>query len=63
MLSLNSANLGIPSQTLDTIYYAIVGAMRDTAIVLTFLGVVIGLPAGWAGAGHPPSACARSPAR
>ncbi|MEN2737861.1 hypothetical protein ABCS02_08730 [Microbacterium sp. X-17] len=48
VLGLNAPALGVPSGTLDTIYFAVVGAMRDSAIVLTFLGVVIAIAA-WLG--------------
>ncbi len=46
VLGLNAGNLGIPSRTLDTIFFTVVGAMRDTAVVLMFLGIVIAV-AGW----------------
>ncbi|MGZ0711174.1 hypothetical protein ACWPKO_22895 (plasmid) [Coraliomargarita sp. W4R53] len=46
ILGLNAPALGIPGATLNTIFYAVVGAMRDTAVVLTFLGVVVAI-AGW----------------
>ncbi|MDE0545887.1 hypothetical protein [Microbacterium sp. C7(2022)] len=48
VLGLNAPSLGIPAHTLDTIFFALVGAMRDTAVVLTFLGVVVAV-AGWLG--------------
>ncbi|WP_396668543.1 hypothetical protein [Microbacterium sp. R86528] len=46
VLDLNASAVGIPSTTLSTIFYAVVGAMQDTAVVLTFLGVIIAL-SGW----------------
>ncbi|MDZ8171327.1 hypothetical protein [Microbacterium xanthum] len=45
VLSLNAPALGIPARTLEAIYYTVVGAMRDTAVVLTFLGVVVAVAA------------------
>ncbi|BDV30270.1 hypothetical protein [Microbacterium terricola] len=45
ILGLQAGNLGVPAATLETIYYAVAGAMRDTAIVLTFLGIVIAVSA------------------
>ncbi|GAA1957497.1 hypothetical protein [Microbacterium aquimaris] len=45
VLSLNAPSLGIPARTLEAIYYTVVGAMRDTATVLTFLGVVVAVAA------------------
>ncbi|GAA3622434.1 hypothetical protein GCM10022200_00710 [Microbacterium awajiense] len=49
VLGLSAGNLGIPSRTLDTIFFTVVGAMRDTAVVLVFLGLVIAVAAWLAG--------------
>ncbi|MEV8266483.1 hypothetical protein [Microbacterium sp. NPDC076911] len=46
VLGINASALGIPTDTLSTIFYAVVGAMQDTAVVLAFLGVVIAV-SGW----------------
>lgn len=59
VLGLSAGSLGIPAATLDTIFYAVVGAMRDTAIVLTFLGLVIGITA-WLAGRWAPAARVRS---
>jgi hypothetical protein len=48
VLGLNAPSLGIPSATLDTIFFTVVGAMRDTALVLAFVGVVFAIAA-WLG--------------
>ena len=48
VLSLSAASLGVPSATLDTIFFTVVGAMRDTSLVLLFLGIVIATAA-WLG--------------
>ncbi len=53
VLGLQAPSLGIPSQTLNTIYFAVVGAMRDAAVVFTFLGVVIALAAWLGGRSRP----------
>lgn len=48
VLGLNAPALGVPARTLDGIYYTVVGAMRDTAVVFTFLGIVV-IAAAWLG--------------
>jgi len=45
VIGMNAGNLDIPAATLDTIFSAVVGAMRDTALVLMFLGIVIAVTA------------------
>lgn len=58
VLGLNAPSLGIPSQTLDTIYFAVVDAMRDTSVVLVFLGLIIAIAA-WLGGRWRPAARVR----
>ena len=45
VLSLNAPGLGIPARTLESIYDTVIGAVRDTAVVLTFLGIVVAVAA------------------
>ena len=53
VVGLTAANLGLSSGALTAIYEQVVGAMRQTAIVLTVLGIVIAVLAWtqgrWAG--------------
>jgi len=48
ILSLNASTLGVAPTTTDSIFFAVTGAMRDTAIVATVLGIVIAIAA-WLG--------------
>lgn len=41
VLALSAPNLGVPAGALASMYQQITGAMRDTAVVLTLLGIVI----------------------
>jgi hypothetical protein len=49
VLALSAPNLGVPAGALASMYEQITGAMRDTAIVLTLLGVVIAVIAWMSG--------------
>lgn len=48
VLGLNAPALGIAPEALNSIFFAVVGAMRDTAVVLMFFGVVVAI-SGWLG--------------
>ncbi|MEZ3159789.1 hypothetical protein AB1K54_04490 [Microbacterium sp. BWT-B31] len=48
IVSLSAPQLGLPPRALDAAYAMITAAMRDTTIVITFLGAVIALAA-WLG--------------
>lgn len=41
VLGLSAANLGVPSGAVDAIYTLVIGAMQQTAVVVTLLGVII----------------------
>jgi hypothetical protein len=49
VLALSGPNLGVPAGALASMYEQITGAMRDTAVVLTLLGVVIAVIAWMSG--------------
>ena len=58
-LSLNAPGLGVAPATTDSIFLAVTGAMRDTAIVATVLGIVIAIAA-WLGGRWEPAARIRA---
>ncbi|WP_426324792.1 hypothetical protein [Microbacterium sp. E-13] len=49
VLALSAPGLGVPAGALASIYEQITGAMRDTAVVLTLLGIVIAVIAWMSG--------------
>lgn len=49
VLALSAPNLGVPAGALASMYEQITGAMRDTAVVLTLLGIVIAVIAWMSG--------------
>lgn len=49
VLALSGPNLGVPAGALASMYEQITGAMRDTAVVLTLLGVVVAVIAWMSG--------------
>jgi len=59
ILSLNAPGLGVAPATTDSIFFAVTGAMRDTAIVATVLGIVIAIAA-WLGGRWEPAARIRA---
>ncbi|NYE20760.1 hypothetical protein [Microbacterium immunditiarum] len=59
ILSLNAPALGVAPATTDSIFFVVAGAMRDTAIVATFLGVVIAIAA-WLGGRWEPAVRVRT---
>lgn len=46
VIGVNAPGFGVPTRTMDAITSAVLGAMSDTAVVFTFLGIVMFL-AGW----------------
>ncbi|MBB2976074.1 hypothetical protein FHX49_001644 [Microbacterium endophyticum] len=53
VIGLNAGSIGIPAATLQSVYFIVVGGMRDTALVLVFLGVVVALAAWLSGRWSP----------
>lgn len=49
VLALSAPNLGVPAGALASMYEQITGAMRDTAVVLTLLGIVVAVIAWMSG--------------
>lgn len=49
ILGLRAGQLGISGTTINTIFYTVVGAMQDTAIVFIFLGVIVAISAWFSG--------------
>ncbi|MBA8816437.1 hypothetical protein FHX48_001510 [Microbacterium halimionae] len=53
IIGLNAGAVGIPAATLESVYFMIVGGMRDTALALVFLGIVVALSAWLSGRWSP----------